>query len=344
MQFIWISGPVGRIRSVEVTAKRLWVTALIVLAIVVVLVTSLNLAGARAFFNINPELVQKLGGIVTAAEQEARESEFNSEIAQVRLLIKEMEQELKKAEEYKNRLQSLISRDPRDSSGRRDTQGVSGNSIPNDSKLGGRGGPFIPGDAKSPPRSEYSVQADQVAALATVSGRAITPELRRLSARAEELRASTDKLTHAWSNNFDHLSALPLAVPVDRHRAEIDVSSIFGFRKDPFNGQRAFHAGIDFSAPPGTPVYATADGVVVEVSNSPGYGRTIIIEHASGLMTLYAHLSSIRVKEGDRVKRHSVIGGIGSTGRSTGPHLHYEVLSKTRVPLNPRFFLSAFEN
>lgn len=341
MQFIWISGPVGRIRSVEVTVKKLFVTVGVALAILFVVVTSLNLVGARAIFNISPELVQKLGGLVTASEQAAREAEFNTEIAQIRLVIREMERELQKAEEFKNRLQSLVSRDPRDSSGRQENQGGSSVSIFNESKLGGRGGPFIPGDYRSVPTNQESGQILPGASSEAGSGGLVTPEVRRLSARAEELRGNADRLSHAWSNNFDLLTALPLAIPVDRHRAEIDVSSAFGFRKDPFNGQRAFHAGIDFSAPSGTPVHATADGVVVEVGNSPGYGRTIVIQHPSGFMTLYAHLSSIKVKEGDRVKRHSVIGGIGSTGRSTGPHLHYEVLSKSRTPLNPKVFLSA---
>jgi murein DD-endopeptidase MepM/ murein hydrolase activator NlpD len=337
MQFIWISGPVGRIRSVELTAKKLLVIASIVLAVAFLVITSLNLVGARAIFNLSPELVQRLGGLITVAEQQAREAEFNSEISQIRTALKQMERELVKAEEFKSRLQNLVSRDPKEI-GR--TSGGFNSSIFSDSKSGGRGGPFIPGDTKGDGRDDNGQPAAGPSSDAGSNG-LVTPEVRRLSARAEQMRSTADKLSRAWASNFELLSALPLAVPVDHERADTDVSSGFGYRKDPFNGQRAFHAGLDFSAPPGTPVYATADGIVIEVSNSPGYGRTVIIEHASGFMTLYAHMSTIRVKQGERVKRHAVIGGIGSTGRSTGPHLHYEVLSKSKTAINPKFFLSA---
>lgn len=337
MQFIWISGPVGRIRSVELTAKKLLVVASIFLAVAFFVITSLNLVGARAIFNLSPELVQRLGGLITVAEQQAREAEFNSEISQIRTALKQMERELQKAEEFKSRLQNLVSRDPKEI-GR--TSGAFNSSIFSDSKPGGRGGPFIPGDAKGVGREDNGKPSASPSSDAGTNG-LVTPEVRRLSARAEQLKSTADRLSQAWASNFEMLSGLPLAVPVDHERADTDVSSGFGYRRDPFNGQRAFHAGLDFSAPPGTPVYATADGIVIEVSNSPGYGRTVIIEHPSGFMTLYAHMSSIRVKQGERVKRHAVIGGIGSTGRSTGPHLHYEVLSKSKTAINPKFFLSA---
>jgi murein DD-endopeptidase MepM/ murein hydrolase activator NlpD len=337
MQFIWISGPVGRIRSVELTAKKLLVVASIFLAVAFFVITSLNLVGARAIFNLSPELVQRLGGLITVAEQQAREAEFNSEISQIRTALKQMERELQKAEEFKFRLQNLVSRDPKEI-GR--TSGAFNSSIFSDSKPGGRGGPFIPGDAKGVGRDDNGQPGVGPSSDAGTNG-LVTPEVRRLSARAEQLKSTADRLSQAWASNFEMLSGLPLAVPVDHERADTDVSSGFGYRRDPFNGQRAFHAGLDFSAPPGTPVYATADGIVIEVSNSPGYGRTVIIEHPSGFMTLYAHMSTIRVKQGERVKRHAVIGGIGSTGRSTGPHLHYEVLSKSKAAINPKFFLSA---
>lgn len=341
MQFIWISGPVGRIRSVELTAKKLLFVVSLGIAVAFFVITTLNLVGARAIFNFSPELVQRLGGLITVAEQQAREAEFNSEISQIRTSLKQMERELQKAEEFKSRLQNLVSRDPKEI-GR--TSGAFNPFIFSDSKPGGRGGPFIPGDAKRMGRDETGEPAAGPWSDATGVNGLVTPEVRRLSARAEQLKGTADRLSRAWASNFELLSTLPLAVPVDHERADTDVSSGFGYRKDPFNGQRAFHAGLDFSAPPGTPVYATADGIVIEVSNSPGYGRTVIIEHPSGFMTLYAHMSSIRVKQGERVKRHTVIGGIGSTGRSTGPHLHYEVLSKSKTAISPKVFLSVLSD
>lgn len=103
-------------------------------------------------------------------------------------------------------------------------------------------------------------------------------------------------------------------------------SSRYGRRRDPFTGQWEPHMGIDISARRGTPVYATADGKVIHVKREPGFGRTLVIDHGNGYKTLYAHLHSFLVTRGQRVKRGDVIAEIGNSGRSTGPHLHYEVI------------------
>ena len=103
-------------------------------------------------------------------------------------------------------------------------------------------------------------------------------------------------------------------------------SSGFGIRRDPFTGGLEFHKGIDISAPTGTPVVATADGRVEKAEwNSGGYGNVVVINHGRGIKTLYAHLSKILVREGQKVRRGQIIGLVGSTGKSVAPHLHYEV-------------------
>ncbi len=104
----------------------------------------------------------------------------------------------------------------------------------------------------------------------------------------------------------------------------------FGWRRDPFTGQREFHKGIDISAPTGRKVLAPADGIVVKVSRVRGYGRVLYLSHGNGIMTHYGHLSEFNVKLGQKVSRGGVIGFVGSTGRSTGPHLHYEVVVHNR--------------
>jgi len=103
------------------------------------------------------------------------------------------------------------------------------------------------------------------------------------------------------------------------------LSATFGNRIDPFTGQRDFHTGIDISTPVGTKVQAPADGVVVSCGQKGGYGNSIIVDHGFGIVTRYGHLSGFNVKAGQRIKRGEVIGFVGDTGRSTGPHLHYEV-------------------
>ncbi|MEE4153310.1 MAG: M23 family metallopeptidase [Erythrobacter sp.] len=103
------------------------------------------------------------------------------------------------------------------------------------------------------------------------------------------------------------------------------VSSDFGWRRHPVLGGRRRHHGIDIAAPEGTPVYATADGMVERANYSGSYGNVIYLDHGSDLQTRYAHLSGLNVRDGQRVKKGDLIGFVGSTGRSTGPHLHYEV-------------------
>jgi murein DD-endopeptidase MepM/ murein hydrolase activator NlpD len=116
--------------------------------------------------------------------------------------------------------------------------------------------------------------------------------------------------------------------------------SSFGARLDPFSGEGAFHAGVDISAPNGSPVKATGDGVVSFADRVSGYGRMVVIDHGSGVSTRYAHLSRIDVLPGQEVRRGSQVGQVGTSGRATGPHLHYEV----RVggsPVNPHKYLKS---
>jgi murein DD-endopeptidase MepM/ murein hydrolase activator NlpD len=103
------------------------------------------------------------------------------------------------------------------------------------------------------------------------------------------------------------------------------LSAGFGNRVDPFTGQYDFHPGLDISTPIGTKVEAPADGVVVSCGDKGGYGNAIVIDHKYGIVTRYAHLSGFNVKPGQRVKRGDVIGFVGNSGKSTAPHLHYEV-------------------
>jgi murein DD-endopeptidase MepM/ murein hydrolase activator NlpD len=132
------------------------------------------------------------------------------------------------------------------------------------------------------------------------------------------------------------LASLPQVQPA--HVAY--VSSSYGYRADPFNGSAAFHAGLDFPGPMGSPIYAAANGTVTFVGQRQGYGNCIEITHGNGLLTRYAHLSGFGARVGQKVDAGARIGAMGSTGRSTGPHLHFEVRINDR-PVNPRPFLEA---
>jgi murein DD-endopeptidase MepM/ murein hydrolase activator NlpD len=114
----------------------------------------------------------------------------------------------------------------------------------------------------------------------------------------------------------------------------------FARRTDPFSGEGAFHKGVDITAPTGTSVHTTADGVVVQAEMvSGGYGRLIIVDHGNGIQTYYAHLSKIMVRVGQEVRRSEIIGQVGTSGRTTAPHLHYEV-RVGGTPRNPYRYLA----
>jgi murein DD-endopeptidase MepM/ murein hydrolase activator NlpD len=113
----------------------------------------------------------------------------------------------------------------------------------------------------------------------------------------------------------------------------------YGHRSDPFSGEGEFHTGVDISAPTGTPVRATADGLVVRSEWAGGYGRLIVIDHGGGIQTYYAHLSRFFASTGQEVRRGDVVGYVGSTGRVTAPHLHYEV-RRNDTPMNPYPYLA----
>ena len=132
------------------------------------------------------------------------------------------------------------------------------------------------------------------------------------------------------------LAAIPTAMPA----ASMMMSSGFGYRSDPFTGGGAMHAGLDFKGPVGTPILAAADGKIVLAGFNGGYGNIIEIRHANGLVTRYAHLSGLNVRRGQMVDRGVQIGRMGSTGRSTGSHLHFEVRLNGQA-INPRKFLEA---
>jgi len=135
----------------------------------------------------------------------------------------------------------------------------------------------------------------------------------------------------------DALNSVPLGFPVDRVAR---LTSSFGVRKDPFTKRPAMHQAVDIGSGYGAPIVATADGVVTYSGRKSGYGRVVIVDHGHGFTTKYAHLSKTLVKKGQEIKKGDNVGGMGSSGRSTGPHLHYEILFQDRA-YDPSKFLKA---
>ncbi|AFD07141.1 M23 family metallopeptidase [Solitalea canadensis] len=144
---------------------------------------------------------------------------------------------------------------------------------------------------------------------------------------------SYDYLAKEVKNKDKLLASVPAIQPVS-NKDLTRMASGYGYRIHPIYKTRKFHAGMDFTSPTGTPIYATGDGVVITAGQERGYGNEVKINHGYGYQTLYGHMSKIAVRVGNRVKRGEVIGYVGSTGASTGPHCHYEV-HKNGQPVNP---------
>jgi murein DD-endopeptidase MepM/ murein hydrolase activator NlpD len=187
-------------------------------------------------------------------------------------------------------------------------------------RAGGQGGPFVP---FSP---GVAMSLEQL-------GGAI-------DALGIEADQRTDVLTLLESRLLESRLAA-LMIPNTRP-VEGPVGSGFGFRADPFSGRAALHTGLDFPTDTGTPVHAAAGGVVLSSEHHPEYGNLVELDHGNGLVTRYAHNSRVLVRAGDLVRRGQVISEVGTSGRSTGPHLHFEVLVDG-VPQNPAKFLAGGE-
>lgn len=167
---------------------------------------------------------------------------------------------------------------------------------------------------------------------------------------AEGLGRQLDMLTRqlsekqSWFSTLDVLmtqrAGMEAGLPTHPPVTYPYLSSSFGWRQHPVTGRHSMHEGLDFAAPRGTPIYAASGGVVTEARYVPGYGKLVEINHGNGLITRYAHASSIIAKLGDVVEKGQMIARVGSTGRSTGPHLHFEVRMAGQ-PLDPTLFLDA---
>lgn len=176
---------------------------------------------------------------------------------------------------------------------------------------------------------------------ALVSGRPLSMEELQQALQDLDLLTDqrTDLMTVVESRLFDQRLG-KMMIPTQRPLSQGNLGSSFGWRIDPFTGRSALHTGLDFQADTGTPILAAAGGVVVTQEYHPAYGNMVEVDHSNGLITRYAHASRVMVKKGDLIKRGQKLGEVGTTGRSTGPHLHFEVLVQG-VPQDPQKFLNS---
>lgn len=167
--------------------------------------------------------------------------------------------------------------------------------------------------------------------------KSVTAQLNNLSLRMGYQLKSFDAIANMVKNKEQLLAAIPSIQPISNRNLN-RIASGFGYRIDPVYKDRRLHAGLDFTAPNGTPIYATADGIIKDAGfNTGGYGNRVVINHGFGYETIYAHMYRIKARIGTKIKRGEVIGYVGNTGKSTGPHCHYEVHRKG-IPLDPIYY------
>lgn len=303
MQLIWVSGPTARVVAVSITARKVLISVLAVTLSLLLLGSVFHLIGLRVAVEYAPELAQRMGGVTSHAEQLKIESDYRTKLEGLHGQLTSVTDRLRQIEEHK-----------KDFLGRLGIEALlPGGARRKPDATEGRGGPL-----KAVPF--WRLRTSDLSA--------------ELESTAQQIQELDDLLvnTHVqWQRDLERVARLPTALPLAK---EFSVTSGFGVRADPLTHQASMHEGIDFVAPIGTPVRATAAGKVLRSGRAGAYGEMVEVVHADGFVSRYAHLSRRHVNERDRVESGQVIGLLGNTGRSTGPHLHYEVIYQGQ-PMHP---------
>lgn len=304
MQLMWLAGPTGQVKSISITARNILIAALSVAMGLLLLGFALNWVGLKIAVEYNPDLARSLGGVTTEAEQQRMEAVYRQNLIQLQASLDQTAQDVKKLEMLKDRFMALAT--PVNLKDRAP------------SSPDAKGGPFVlPGFPQKMMGSLFRPALDA--------------ELEQTAAQVKSVNHSLVKQQENWQQHLAWLEALPIALPI---QSDFRFTSGFGLRNDPFTGALAMHEGLDFSAEVGTSVLAAAPGTVVRSEWDHTFGNVIEIKHAENFLTRYAHLNRRSVALNDQVQGGAHIGEVGNTGRSTGPHLHYEIFQNGRV-LNP---------
>jgi murein DD-endopeptidase MepM/ murein hydrolase activator NlpD len=304
MQILITHGSVARTRVVSLSPARLAASAIFALLAMLLLSGAIYhyffLKAAREGWPVVSQLVK----LVVHDEIAQRDKFMRENLDAMAQKVGDMQARMVKLEAMSDRVSGMAGLKPDD------LQGL-GLASP---RPAAAGGPFVP-----------------------MSWPSLAELNRALQGLDDAVQTQGDLLTLAESRLLEsrlRTLMVPSSRPVDAA-----VGSGFGFRADPFTGRGALHTGLDFPSPVGTPIRAAAGGVVRAAEPHPEYGLMLEIDHGNGLSTRYGHTSKILVKAGDLVRRGQVVAAVGSTGRSTGPHLHFEVLVDG-IPQDPQRFLA----
>jgi murein DD-endopeptidase MepM/ murein hydrolase activator NlpD len=301
MHIILVSDRLATARSITLTWRHALMFAASMFASVVVLSSLFSYVTVRHAAEIRLPFLQDLLRAVNAEETQRSKDFVRENLNAMAVKLGEMQAQLLRLDTIGERLAGIAGVKPQELKAF-------------EAKADGRGGPLLLPSAMSP-----------------------TDLQRAVDALASQLDAKSDAISMIESQMLEdriRKSLLPTSLPVE---AQWNAST-YGWRMDPFTGERAMHEGVDFVATPGTSIRAAAAGVVISAERHPQYGNLVEIDHGKDLTTRYAHASKILVKPGQLVKRGQKVAEVGSTGRSTGPHLHFEVRIRGMAQ-NPDRFL-----
>ena len=309
MQLIWVSGPASKVVTLSITAQKMAMAAAAVASVLVLMGFVSHFVGLRLAIEYVPELAHRIGGVTSQAEQMKMEARHQARLDALNAQLGTLAEKLKEIESIKN-----------DALGRLGVEKLLPTGTPKNNPIWGRGGPLnLLGSLSS-------------------NGERLDHRIGQALKRVQVYDQAMTEMLDLWQQDLVRLDQLPTTLPLT---GEFVLSSGFGFRPDPITHQTSLHEGIDFVAVVGTSILVTAPGVVSRAEYMGAYGNMVDVLHANGFTTRYAHMQSIEVKPGDVLVRQQKVGTLGNTGRSTGPHLHYEVIYNG-VAMHPTKALAAW--
>ncbi|HTJ96990.1 MAG TPA: M23 family metallopeptidase [Rhodocyclaceae bacterium] len=301
MQIIFVSDRLATAKTITITGRHMLISMGALTALIIALSSFFSYITVRHAADIRLPFLQDLLRAVNAEDAERSREFVRDNLSVMAVKLGQMQAQLSRLDSLGDRLAETSGLKPQD------IKAVT-------ASKDGRGGPLVSPQTLTAPELEQLVDAlsrqleQRSDAMALIESQVLEERIRR--------------------------SMLPTTLPI---QAAWNAST-YGWRLDPFTGQRAMHEGVDFPSPVGTPIYSAAAGVVINVEKHPQYGNLIEIDHGNDITTRYAHTSEVFVQIGTLVKRGQKIAAVGTTGRSTGPHLHFEV-RVAGVAQNPNRFL-----
>ena len=310
MQLIWMAGPTDKVVKLSVTSKYGKGVAVAVTTCLLLVGFLFHMVGLRVAIEYVPELAFRFGGVISHTEQEKLEATYRTKLEALNHQLSGVRDRLQELETTRDEVLDRL-----------DIEKLLPFSVnTRDLEFAGQGGPlnwlFSGPFGATTLSSQIDVSLQQM----------------------HLYDVAMSSMQSRWKADLHRLDLLPTALPL---AGDLRLTSSLGIRPDPLTHLPSMHEGIDFVAAIGTSVNATAPGVVLRAEYAGDYGNLVEVSHADGFVTRYAHLRTLSVKPHDVLQRHQEVGKLGNTGRSTGPHLHYEVIYKG-LAMHPAKALAAW--